>query len=83
LFSISVLSLPAVTSARIPPFSEDSFGRSFSYFRDFIPGYGLRWVPLPSLVMSLNIPASVPSSLSFSLGRLFPWHGWFIVGDGR
>ena len=32
LFSISVLSLSVVTSARIPPFSEDSFVGSFSYF---------------------------------------------------
>jgi hypothetical protein len=68
---------------RIPPFSKDSFIRSFSYFRDFIPGYGLHRVPFPSLVMSPNIPASVPSSSSFSLGRFFPWHGWLVVGDGR
>jgi hypothetical protein len=83
LFSISVLSLLAITSARVPPFSKDLFVRSFFYFRDFIPGYGLRWVLLPSFVMSPNIPASVPPSSSFSLGRFFPWHGWLVVGDGR
>jgi hypothetical protein len=83
LFSISVLSLPTVTPTRIPPFYEDPFVGSFSHFRDFIPGYGLRWVPLPSLVMSPNISASVPLLSSFSLGRFFPWHGWLVVGDGR
>jgi hypothetical protein len=83
LFSISVLSLPVITSTRIPPFSEDPFVGSFSYFRDFIPGYGLRWVSLPSLMMSPNVPASVPSLPSFSLGRFFPGHGWLVVGDGR
>jgi hypothetical protein len=83
LLSISLLSLPTITSARVPPFSEDSLVRSFSYFRDFISGYKLRWVPLPSFVMSPNILASVPPSPSFSLRRFFPWHGWLVVGDGR
>jgi hypothetical protein len=83
LLSISLLSLSTITSARVPPFSEDSLVRSFSYFRDFISGYKLRWVPLPSFVMSPNILASVPPSPSFSLRRFFPWHGWLVVGDGR
>jgi hypothetical protein len=78
-----ILSLSAITSARVPPFSKYSLVRSFSYFRDFILGYRLSWVPLPSFMMSPNIPASVPPSPSFSLGRLFPWHGWLVVGDGR
>jgi hypothetical protein len=83
LLSISLLSLPAITLARVPPFSKDSLVRSFSYLRDFISGYRLRRVPLPSFVMSPNIPASVPPSSSFSLRRFFPRHGWLIVGDGR
>jgi hypothetical protein len=83
LLSISLLSLPAITSVRVPPFSEDSLIKSFSYLRDFISGYRLRRVPLPSFVMSLNISASVPPSASFSLRRFFPRHGWLVVGDGR
>jgi hypothetical protein len=83
LLSISLLSLSAITSARVPPFSEDSLVRSFSYLQDFISGYRLRRVPLPNFVMSPNIPASVPPSASFSLRRLFPRHGWLVVGDGR
>ena len=55
LLSISLLSLPAITSARVPPFSEDSLVRSFSYLRDFISIYRLHRVPLPSFVMSSNI----------------------------
>jgi hypothetical protein len=33
-------------------------------------------------MMSPSIPASVPSSASFSLRRFFPRHGWLVVGDG-
>jgi hypothetical protein len=33
--------------------------------------------------MSPNIPASVPSSPCFTLGRFFPLHGRLIVRDGR
>jgi hypothetical protein len=83
LLSISLLSLPAITSARVPPFSKDSLVRSFSYLRDFILGYRLRWVPLPSFVMSPNISVSVPPLPSFLLRRFFPRHGWLVVGDGR
>jgi hypothetical protein len=75
--------LPAITSARVPPFSEDSLVRSFSYLRDFISGYRLRRLPLPSFVMSLNISAVVPLSAGFSLRRFFPRHGWLVIGDGR
>jgi hypothetical protein len=39
--------------------------------------------PFPSLVMSSHIPASVPLSQRFTLGRFFPLHGWLVVGDGR
>jgi hypothetical protein len=83
LLSISLLRLLAITSARVPPFSEDSLVRSFSYLRDFISGYRLCRVPLPSFVMLPNIPTSVPPSASFSLRRFFPRHGWLVVGDGR
>jgi hypothetical protein len=72
-----------ITSARVPPFSEYSLVRSFSYLRDFTLGYRLRWVPFPSFVMSSNIPALVPPLASFSLRRFLPRHGWLIVGDGR
>jgi hypothetical protein len=71
LLPLSVLSLLAVTPARIPSFWVYSLVGSFSYVSIFIPGYRLCWVPLPSLVMSPNIPVSVPSSPCFTLGRFF------------
>jgi hypothetical protein len=63
--------------------SKDSLVRSFSYFRDFISGYRLRWVSLPSFMILPNISVSVPPLPSFSLRRFFPWHGWLVVEDGR
>jgi hypothetical protein len=78
-----LLSLPTITSVRVPSLSEDSFVRSFSHLRNFISRYRLRRVPFPSFVMSPNIAASVPPSTSFPLRRFFPKHGWLIIGDGR
>jgi hypothetical protein len=83
LLPLSVLSLSAITVARIPSFSMYSLVGSFSYIWNFIPGYGLCRVPFPSLVMSPHIPASVPSLPCFTLGRFFPLYGRLIVGDGR
>jgi hypothetical protein len=78
-----LLSLPTITSAGVPPFPEDSFVRSFSHLRDLISRYRLRRVSFSSFVMSPNIPASVPPSVSFSLRGFFPRHDWLVVGDGR
>jgi hypothetical protein len=78
-----LLRLTTITSARVPPLSEDSFVRSFSHLQNFISGYRLRRVPFPYFVMLPNISASVPPSASFSLRRFFPRHGWLVIGDGR
>jgi hypothetical protein len=77
-----LLSLPTITSARVPPLSEDSFVWSFSHLQNFILGYRLRRVLFPCFVMSPNISALVPLSASFSLRRFFPRHGWRVIGDG-
>jgi hypothetical protein len=77
-----LLSLPTITSARIPPFYEDPFFWSFSHLRDLISRHRLRRVPLSGFMMSSDISASVPSSARLPLKRFLPWHGWFIVGDG-
>jgi hypothetical protein len=77
-----LLSLPTITSARVPPFPEDSFIRSFSHLQDLVSGYRLRRVSFSDFMMSPSITTSVPSSASFSLRRFFPRHGWFVVGDG-
>ena len=34
-------------------------------------------------MVSLHVLAPVSLSLCVVLGRLFPWHGWLIVRDGR
>jgi hypothetical protein len=83
LLPLSVLSLPAIMAARIPYFSVYSLVGSFSHFRNFVLRYGLCRVPLPSLLMSPNILASVPSSSRLTLGRFFSLIGRLIVGDGR
>jgi hypothetical protein len=45
-------------------------------------GHGLRQILFPSFVMSPHVPASVPPSSCFTLGRFFPLHGRLIVRDG-
>jgi hypothetical protein len=63
------LSSSTISSSGIPSFPEDTFLQSFSYFRDLVSRYRLRWVPLSGLVMSPDISASVPSSAGFPLRR--------------
>jgi hypothetical protein len=77
-----LLGLPTVTSPGIPSFPEDPFLWSFSYLRDLVSRYGLRWVPFSGLVMSSNVSASVSSSAGFPLRRFFPGRSWFVVKDG-
>jgi hypothetical protein len=69
-------------SSGVPSFPEDPFFWRFSHLRDLVSRYGLRRVPLSGLVMSLNISASVPSSVGFPLRRFLPGRGWFVVRDG-
>jgi hypothetical protein len=75
------LSPSTIAPSGIPSFPEDTFFRSFSYLRDLVSRYGLRWVPLPGLVMSPDISASVSPSAGFSLRRFFSWYSRFVVGD--
>jgi hypothetical protein len=76
------LSLSTIASSGIPSFPEDTFLRSFSYLRDLVSRYGLRWVPLPGLVMSPDISTSVPPSAGFPLRRFLSGCSRLIVGDG-
>jgi hypothetical protein len=76
------LSPPTIASLGIPSFPEDTFLRSFSYLRDLVSRYGLRQVPLPRLVMSPDISASVPPSTGFPLRRFLPGCSRLVVGDG-
>jgi hypothetical protein len=75
------LSPSTIASSGIPYFPEDTFLRSFSYLRDLVSRYRLRWVPLSGLVMSPDILASVPSSAGFPLRRFLSRRSWFVVGD--
>jgi hypothetical protein len=77
------LSSPAITSSRVPSFSEDAFFRSFSYLRDLVSRDRLLRIPLTGRVMSSNVPALIPSSAGFSLRRFFSGCSRFVVGDGR
>jgi hypothetical protein len=76
------LSLSAITPLGIPPFSEDTFLRSFSYLRDLVSRDRLLRVPLSGLVMSPDISASVPPSAGFLLRRFLSRCGRFVVEDG-
>jgi hypothetical protein len=76
-----LLSLPTVTSPRIPPLHEDPFLWSFSYLRDLVSRYGLHRVPLLGLVVSSNVSASVSPSAGFPLRRFFSERSWFVVGN--
>jgi hypothetical protein len=76
------LSPSTITPSRIPSFPEDTFLWSFSYLRDLVSRYGLRWVPLPGLVMSPDISASVPLSTGFPLRRFLSGRSQLVVGDG-
>jgi hypothetical protein len=80
LFSLLLSSL-TITSSGIPSFPEDPFVRSFSHFRDLVPRHGLRRIALPGRMMSPDISVPIPLSVGFSLRRLLPRRGWFIVGD--
>jgi hypothetical protein len=71
-----------IASSGIPSFPEDTFLWSFSYLRDLVSRYRLRRVPLSGLVMSLDISASVPSSVGFPLRRFLSGCGRLVVGDG-
>jgi hypothetical protein len=75
------LSPSMIAPSGIPSFHEDTFFRSFSYLRDLVPRYELRWVPLPGLVMSPDISASVSPSAGFPLRRFFSWYSRFVVGN--
>jgi hypothetical protein len=77
-----LLSLPMITSARIPPLPEDSFIWSFSHLRDLISRHRLHQISFSGFMMSPGVTASVPSSTSFPLRRFFPRHSWFVVRDG-
>jgi hypothetical protein len=77
-----LLSLPTITSARIPPFPEDSFIWSFSHLRDLILRHRLRRISFSGFLMSPGVTASVPSSTSFPLRWFFPRYSWFVVRDG-
>jgi hypothetical protein len=76
------LSPSTIAPSGIPLFPEDTFFRSFSYLRDLISRYGLRWVPLPGLVMSPDISASVSSSAGFPLRRFLSGCSRLVVRDG-
>jgi hypothetical protein len=76
------LNSSAIVSLGIPSLPEDPFFWSFSYLWGLVSRYGLHQVPFSDLVMSPNIPASVPSSAGFSLRRFFPGRSRFVVGDG-
>jgi hypothetical protein len=77
-----LLSSLMITSARIPPFPEDSFIWSFSHLRNLISRHRLRRISFSSFMMSPSVMVSVPSSTSFPLRWFFPRHSWFVVGDG-
>jgi hypothetical protein len=76
------LSPPTIASSGIPSFPEDTFLQSFSFLRDLVSRYGLRRVPLPGLVMSPDISASVPPSVGFPLRRFLSRCSRLVVGDG-
>jgi hypothetical protein len=76
------LSPSTIAPSGIPSFPEDTFFRSFSYPRDLVSRYGLRWVPLPGLVMSPDISASVSPSAGFPLKRFLSERSWLVVRDG-
>jgi hypothetical protein len=71
-----------ITSSGIPSFPEDTFLWSFSYLPDLVSRYELRWVPLPGLVMSPDISASVPPSVGFPLRRFLSGRSRLVVRDG-
>jgi hypothetical protein len=76
------LSPSTIAPSGIPSFPEDTFFRSFSYLRDLVSRYGLRWVLLLGLVMSPDISASVPLSAGFRLRRFLSGLSWLVVRDG-
>jgi hypothetical protein len=76
------LSPPTIASSGIPSFPEDTFLRSFSYTQDLVSRYELRRVPLPGLMMSPDISASVPPSAGFPLRRFLSGCSRLVVGDG-
>jgi hypothetical protein len=76
------LSPSTIASSGIPSFPKDTFLRSFSYLRELVSRYGLRRVPLPGLVMSPDISASVPPSAGFPLRRFLSGCSRLIIGDG-
>jgi hypothetical protein len=77
------LSPAAITSSRVPSFSEDALFRSFSYLRDLVSRDRLLQIPFSGRVMSSNVPATVPPPAGFSLRRFFSGCGRLVVGDGR
>jgi hypothetical protein len=75
------LSPSTIAPSGIPSFPKDTFFRSFSYLRDLVSRYGLRWVPLPGLVMSPDISASVSPSVGFPLRRFLSGRSRLVVRD--
>jgi hypothetical protein len=57
--------------------------RNFSYLRDLVSRDRLLRIPFSGLVMSSNVPASVPPSAGFSLRRFLSGCSRLVVGDGR
>jgi hypothetical protein len=76
------LSPSTIALSGIPSFPEDTFFWSFSYLRDLVSRYGLRWVPLPGLVMSPDTSASVSPSAGFPLRRFLSGCSRLVVKDG-
>jgi hypothetical protein len=77
------LSPAAITSSKVPSFSEDAFLRSFSYLRDLVSRDRLLRIPFSGRVMSPNVSAPVSPSAGFSLRWFFSGCGQLVVGDGR
>jgi len=86
----NVLAIAYETASTVEPGDQASMQKAADTIRAFINrdlpdtiNAQLDGVQKVIFVMSPHIPASIPSSPRFTLGRFFPLHDRLIVGDGR
>jgi hypothetical protein len=83
LLPLAFLSLATIVGAGVVLFSVRSFVRGLPHFRSFAPRDGLSRISFSGLVVSSYVSTPVSSSWPRALGRLFPQHGRFVIGDRR
>jgi hypothetical protein len=77
-----ILGYAAISTPRVPLFTERSIIWGFPRFRRFVPRNWLSRVPFSGRVVTPNVPVLVMMMACLMMRGLLPRHGGLVVGDG-